>query len=123
MDNSKVLIVPYVKEVSNDIKQIVKYVIDVQYTILKKLYSIIRNGKNSLKNYQMMEIVYKISCEDCDQVYIGQIKRYLETRIKEHRRNIKNPSGTFLSLRTIDYLLITILNGINQTYCITQGEK
>jgi len=37
----------------------------------------------------MTEIVYKINCKDCDQVYIGQTKRYLETRIKKHRRNIK----------------------------------
>jgi len=36
----------------------------------------------------------KINCKDCDQVYIGQTKRYLETRIKEHS-NIKNPSGNF----------------------------
>jgi len=28
-------------------------------------------------------------------VYIRQTKRHLETRIKEHRNNIKNPLGNF----------------------------
>jgi len=43
----------------------------------------------------MKEVVYKINGKDCDQVHIGQTKRYLETWIKEHRCNIKNPSGNF----------------------------
>jgi len=40
-------------------------------------------------------MIYKINCNDCDKVYIGQTKRHLVTRIKEHRNNIKNPSGNF----------------------------
>jgi len=28
--------------------------------------------------------VYKISCPDCDDIYVGQTKRTLETRFKEH---------------------------------------
>jgi len=43
----------------------------------------------------MTEVVYKIDCNDCDKVYIGQTKRHLLTRIKEHRNNIKNQSGNF----------------------------
>ena len=33
--------------------------------------------------------VYQIDCNDCDKTYIGQTKRNLKTRIKEHFRNIK----------------------------------
>ena len=33
--------------------------------------------------------VYQIDCNDCDKIYIGQTKRNLKTRIKEHFRNIK----------------------------------
>jgi len=67
-NNNKVLVIPYV---SNNIKWIVKNFVDVRYTIPKKLDSIIRKDKDSLKDYQMTEIVYKINCKDCDQVYIG----------------------------------------------------
>jgi len=65
------------------------------YTIPKKLDSIIKKDQDSLKDYHITEVVYKINCKVCDQVYIGQTKRYLETQIKEHRRNIKNPSDNF----------------------------
>jgi len=34
-------------------------------------------------------VVYKLSCKDCDASYIGQTKRQLKTRIKEHKSNIK----------------------------------
>jgi len=98
-------------------KRLVKNFVDVRYIISKKLNSIIRKGKDSLKDYQMTEVVYKINCKDCDQVYIGQTKRYLETRIKEQTLYKKILRVTFLLLRIIiDCLLITILKGINLTY-------
>jgi hypothetical protein len=31
----------------------------------------------------------KINCKQCDKVYIGQIKRNLEMRTKEHFRNLR----------------------------------
>ena len=34
-------------------------------------------------------IVYKIDCLDCDATYVGQTKRKLATRIKEHATNLK----------------------------------
>ncbi|KAL6421068.1 hypothetical protein ACFW04_013592 [Cataglyphis niger] len=35
------------------------------------------------------EVVYKINCKNCSASYIGQTKRHLSTRIKEHFNNIK----------------------------------
>jgi len=91
----KFLTLPFVKNASDDIRGIVKNCVDVIYTIPKKLNMFIKNGKDRLTPQQKTEIVYKISCKDCDQVYIGQTKRHLETRMKEHRNNIKNPSGNY----------------------------
>jgi len=39
-------------------------------------------------------VVYKISCHDCDASYIGQIKKQLRTRIKEHNSDIKKKNGS-----------------------------
>jgi len=89
------LTIPFVKNVSDDIKRIVKNSVDVIYTIPKKLDLLIKKGKDRLKPQQSTEIVYKINCKNCDQVYIGQTKRHLETRMKEHKNNIRNPSGNY----------------------------
>ena len=34
--------------------------------------------------------IYQINCKDCKKIYIGKTKRNLETRVKEHFRNINN---------------------------------
>ena len=33
-------------------------------------------------------VVYKLPCEDCDKIYIGETGRSLQTRMKEHRDRI-----------------------------------
>jgi len=38
-------------------------------------------------------VVYQISCHGCDASYIGQTKRQLRTRIKEHVSDINKKSG------------------------------
>jgi len=90
------LTVPYVCNISNDVKQIVKNFVDVRFTISRKLDNVIKRGKDRLNDQQVItKVVYKINCNNCDKVYIGQTKRHLVTRIKEYRNNIKNPSGNF----------------------------
>ena len=45
----------------------------------------------------MTHVVYKIDCVNCNLSYIGQTKRHLETRLKEHRANI-NKRDNFQSV-------------------------
>jgi len=72
-----------VKEVSSDIKRIVKNFVEIIYTFPKKLDLIIKKGKDKLNTNQNTEIVYKMNCMNCDQAYIGQTKRRLK---RESRR-------------------------------------
>jgi len=92
-NRNKIFLIPYMKNVSSDIKRIVKNCVDVIYSIPKKLDLFIKKGKDRLNVGKNTEIVYKINCTNCDQTYIGQTKRHLDTRIKEHKNNIKNASG------------------------------
>jgi len=95
INENKVLIVPYIKGISEGIKRVVGKVVDVRYTIPKKLDCIIKKGKDKLDKKRNTNVVYKIDCKDCEKVYIGQTKRHLETRVKEHKNNIRNASGNF----------------------------
>jgi len=38
------------------------------------LDNVIKKGKNKLNNQQITEVVYKINCNDCDNVYIDKQK-------------------------------------------------
>ena len=33
-------------------------------------------------------VIYRISCNECDASYMGQISRQLKTRISEHKNDI-----------------------------------
>jgi len=95
VNGRNLLVLPYIKGISNGIKRALGNCVDVIYTIPKKLSHIIKKGKDKLDTKSNTDVVYKIECRDCDKVYIGQTKRHLETRIKEHKNNIKNSSGNY----------------------------
>ena len=42
------------------------------------------NNKRTILNRH--NVVYDLSCKDCDEVYVGQTKRKLGTRIDEHKK-------------------------------------
>jgi len=87
--------IPYICNVSEDVKKIVKNMVDVRYSIPRKLDTIIKKGKDKLETQQVTEIVYRINCKNCNGAYVGQTKRHLATRIKEHKNNIRNSTGNF----------------------------
>lgn len=39
---------------------------------------------------QSTGVIYKIKCKDCDHVYIGETKRKLGVRIREHKTSCRN---------------------------------
>jgi len=87
------MLVPFIGRVSYDIMRILNNAIDVRFTVPLRLDTLIKKGKDRLKDSQITEVVYKLNCKDCDKVYIGQTKRHLGTRIKEHFNNIKSTSN------------------------------
>ena len=89
-DARRCVAIPYVRGVGEDIRRILNTVyLDTVYTIPKRLEGIIRRGKDKLARENETELVYRIDCDDCDAIYIGQTKRHLMTRIKEHQNDIK----------------------------------
>jgi len=61
----------------------------IGFRCLNKLDRIIRVQKDHTEYSQKNNIVYKINCSNCEASYVGQTKRQLKTRVKEHCNNIK----------------------------------
>jgi len=86
----KIMVLPYVQPLSEFISSnIDKSKAIIGFRCLNKLSRFIKVHKDvdhaSLKN----NVIYKINCNDCDATYVGQTKRQLRTRIREHKNNIK----------------------------------
>ena len=60
---------------------------------LNNLNRFIKVQKDKSISNNHNNVVYKINCKDCDVSYVGQTKRQLRTRLKEHSNNIKLDSS------------------------------
>ena len=48
--------------------------------------------KDRISDEKKPEVVYKILCKNCEQVYVGETGR---PRVKEHRREVDSITGIF----------------------------
>ena len=93
-DVSSHIILPYVKNLTDNISRTLnKKRLKVIYKIPTKLNTLIKRGKDVVPITNKTNVVYKLDCKDCNASYIGQTKRHLSTRIKEHQNNIKKQSS------------------------------
>jgi len=90
----KIIVLPYVQPLSEFISSnIDKSKANIGFCCLNKL--------SRFKN----NVIYKIACNNCDVTYVGQTKRQLRTRIKEHKNNIKlnQPKHSVISEHIIKF--------------------
>ena len=64
-----------------------KYNIQIISSIVNKLNKLVVLGKNKTNKLEQTNVVYELSCKDCDARYIGETERALNKRISEHRNN------------------------------------
>ena len=60
----------------------------LSYTGVNKLSCFIKTHKDKLPKDLHKNVIYKISCTNCDASYVGQTGRFLKTRTREHRAHI-----------------------------------
>ena len=85
-------IIPFLKRTSNKFNGILKkYNLQPVYKPLNSLNKFITLGKDKISKDDHSGVVYKIDCKGCNHTYVGQTKRKLKTRLKEHINDIKKP--------------------------------
>ena len=85
--NRGMVIVPYVKSLSEKVARIMK---KRRISTAMKPHTTLRNLLVHPKDkLDPREGVYKIDCKNCDRCYIGETKRKLAVRVKEHREEVE----------------------------------
>ena len=78
-------VLPYTAGVSENVKRVCqKFGMKVVFRSSHSLRSMLTKVKDALPMEKQANIVYRIPCS-CGKAYIGETKRRLETRLKEHR--------------------------------------
>ena len=84
-EKGSLVVIPYVAGMSEDIRCVCrKFNIRVVFKSGRTLRSMLTKVKDTLPLGKQSNVVYRIPCS-CGQVYIGETKRRLETRLKGHR--------------------------------------
>jgi len=68
--------IPYVRSISESFLPITKkYGFDIAYSVSNTLNRFIKRGKDKIDPTSKNDVVYKISCSNCDMSYVEQTKR------------------------------------------------
>ncbi|RWS22325.1 reverse transcriptase-like protein [Leptotrombidium deliense] len=98
--DSKPLIIPYVNTVSEPLSRLFrKHNINTFHKSNKQIKSLFLPKNEN----QCTHVVYEMNCSTCQSKYVGQTKRQLSTRIKEHKRAvIYNPDSSAVAIHVVN---------------------
>jgi hypothetical protein len=87
------IVVPYVKEIAGALQKVTKkHLQNVRIAFTSK--DTVRKNVTNVKpkaQLKLNNLLYKVDCKTCHSTYIGQTKRNVKTRLKEHRAALKKP--------------------------------
>ncbi|KYQ47791.1 hypothetical protein ALC60_13177, partial [Trachymyrmex zeteki] len=86
--------VPFVRGITEKFNRLRSDHMRVSFYSINKLREFIRVQKDPLPRNNRSNVVYKISCKNCDASYVGQTCRQLKTRITEHKNHIRWNTST-----------------------------
>ena len=94
-----IAILPYIPKLSEKLKLILlRHGIRTVFKPPQKLGGLLSSFKDAIELGYWQGAIYKINCNDCDQCFIGETKRWFETRKNEHMRDVKNSDNNATAL-------------------------
>jgi len=87
----KIIVFPYIKPITEIMASTInKSNHIIGYRCLTKLRKFVKTHKDKKPRTSNNNEIHKIACKDCDALYVGQTKRQLKTRLREHKNNIRH---------------------------------
>lgn len=124
------VIIPYVRGLSEDIRRICRrYNVTTVFKSGPTLRNQLTRLKGRLPVNKQSGVVYKIPCS-CGKYYIGETKRRLETRLKEHKDACRNcnyeksaiAEHAWTEHHPIKWSEATVIDNSNQQYILRIKE-
>lgn len=82
--------IPYIQNLSERIaRHLTSENVNIAFSNENKNRKLFSKQKTRTPHELVSNVIYKIPCNDCNGVYIGQTGRYLKTRIAEHKRSVR----------------------------------
>lgn len=82
--------IPYIHDLSEKIaRQLNNDDIKVSFKNENKIQKLFHKQKTKTPHDITSNVIYRVPCNVCNGVYIGQTGRYLKTRMSEHKRSIR----------------------------------
>jgi len=89
-NEKKVIVFSYIKPITELMTSIInKPNHIIGYRCLNKLNKFVKIHKDKEPRSSNNNVIYKISCKNYDATYVGQTKKQLKTRLREHKNNIR----------------------------------
>jgi len=86
-NSNRWITISFILSISYKFKNITKKLnVNLSYFRLNKFEYIIKGHKDTLSNLFQKNVVYKLSCKDCDTTYVGRTGKKLKTRINDHNQ-------------------------------------
>ncbi|XP_035673223.1 uncharacterized protein LOC118413797 [Branchiostoma floridae] len=87
--------IPYIKGVTEPLERVFrKHGIATAVKPKTTLRSLLVHPKDKQEDLAKTDCVYRIPCQSCDQVYIGETGRTFGTRLEEHKKEANNIDAT-----------------------------
>ncbi|KAI4466555.1 giy-yig endonuclease superfamily [Holotrichia oblita] len=124
---SPVVTLPYAPFITKGLSKIFKELdLRIVYSSGTSLRNLIGNPKDKIQPLEKSGI-YEINCKDCNQKYIGQTRRAVSTRFKEHMANLRFnrtekssvAQHIFETDHNIDHTNVKLIRQINNNYTVS----
>ena len=87
------VVIPYIKGFSEQIRRVFgKYGFPAYFKPTNTLRQLLVKPKDPVSKENVVGPVYKIQCEKCEAMYVGETERSLKSRFNEHRRRSSTTS-------------------------------